>query len=87
MREVRRECKKCGTSWVLPKKAARERKRNGLEVFGAHTMASGSSMNLFSMSRKKDRARVEKYEDQNRRVSANATCPSCGSTKFRESRA
>jgi Zn finger protein HypA/HybF involved in hydrogenase expression len=87
MKEYRRICKRCETQWYVPAQLAKERASSRLEIASRKTQAAGSSMSLISFSKSRDQAKLANAENKRQRVLDNARCPSCGSTKYTQTRA
>jgi hypothetical protein len=81
-KDVQRTCKRCGETWLLPKRVAREQAPNRLEMMGKKMSATGSSVTLFSTRRTSDQLRLANAEAKLERVLRNGQCPACGSSEF-----
>lgn len=75
--DVARSCSRCGTTWWVPARIAREKGPSRLEMSGRRMMAAGSSASLFSTRRTSDQLRLGNAEAKLNRVLAAATCPRC----------
>jgi hypothetical protein len=78
-KDYTRICKNCGYRWLLHKDWAKEAKPNRLQMGGAKMQAVGDSMRVFSSGAGTRAAQLQAQRD---RWIANATCVSCGSTRF-----
>ena len=79
-------CQRCGTEWFLAKILAKEKMPSLRQAKLAHAgrvLTPGIGWMLAGRSK---RALAEAKADR-QRVIDNASCPSCGSTKFKETRA
>lgn len=81
--EIERTCKRDGTKWYLPVKAAKERRHNGLLRAGIKMQATGSRAALFGKSSVAE-MQLANMEAKEARIEKNSQCPTCGSSSFTE---
>lgn len=86
-KEYRRVCQRCETEWYVPSALAKERAPSRLEIAGRKVQATGSSMSIVSFSKSRDQAKLANAQEKRQRVLDNSRCPSCGSIKFKQTRA
>jgi ribosomal protein S27AE len=85
--EVKRTCNRCGHARYLPRKLAREKAPNAMQLTGAKLRAGGASASVLSTKGAAKQLQLNRLEERDRRVLENAMCPGCGSIDFTETRA
>jgi len=81
-KEMQRTCKRDGTVWYCSVKESRMRKPNAMLRLGANLSAAGDGVSAFGSG--KGQLQQMNIRNQMDRVSQISTCPSCGSSKFKE---
>lgn len=83
MKEMQRTCKRDGTVWYVPIKAAKEKAPGRFQMAAAHTRAAGDRLS-YSHKHVSGELQVSNLQAQAQRVQHNSSCPTCDSQCFTE---